>query len=116
MHVSAVTDLAQATVITPDVQRLARTPALEPVLQLLHDARAGLGGESFWSYVHVARGHADLGVVPIAYRWDWAPGVLLVREAGGVAVPTDALGLDGPAVLLANGPALLDALRRRLGA
>lgn len=116
LQVSAVRSIAEATVITPDLQRLARTPALDPVLRLLDQARAGLGGESFWSYVHIARGHADLGVVPIAYRWDWAPGVLLVREAGGAAALTDVLGLDGPAVLLANSPDLLEELRGRLGA
>jgi myo-inositol-1(or 4)-monophosphatase len=44
--------------------------------------------------------------------WDMAAGVVIVREAGGVATHLDgsAIGLENGSILAANSPQLLEAL------
>ena len=115
LRVSHVDDLAASCVALPDVRRLAHTPLRDAVIDVVAHAAAGVGCESFWPYVLVAAGQADLAAVPIAYPWDRAPGFLLVREAGGGAAQHP-FGLDADGVLLANSEPQLQALAARLAA
>jgi myo-inositol-1(or 4)-monophosphatase len=64
-------------------------------------------GSGTLELAYVAAGRLDGWIQPATYRWDWAPGALLVTEAGGRAERTAA----DPEWCIAAAPALFDALR-----
>ena len=76
------------------------------MLSVLHDLFPGvqalrLPGSVALGLAYVAAGRWDAYVHPTAYVWDFAPGVLLVREAGGLVSHLDGapITLTGRAVV-----------------
>jgi fructose-1,6-bisphosphatase/inositol monophosphatase family enzyme len=72
------------------------------LLAALHDLFPGvqamrLTGSTALGLAYVAAGRFDVYVHPSPYAWDFAPGVLLVQEAGGVVTQ-----MDGGPVTLAS--------------
>lgn len=65
---------------------------------------------------YVAAGRLDAYMHPSAFAWDFAPGVLLVREAGGVVsqFSGDAITLTSRSVI-ASGPAMHGEMVARFG-
>ena len=86
-------------------------PGVQPVLRELI-ARVGaprMIGSGTLELAWVAAGRLDGWLQPDPYPWDWWPGALLVREAGGVAGPV-AAARDVPEWHVAASPQLAGAL------
>lgn len=112
LAVSPKADLATALIATgfsyvPE-ERAAQAATLERVLPRVRDVRRS--GSAALDLAWTAAGRYDgFYEVPI-HHWDWAAGVVLVREAGGVVSDLAAVGPSGPG-LVAAGPAMHGALR-----
>jgi len=83
-HVSAVSDIGQATVLTTD-ERFGDHDERRALWRAL-SARAGLarGWGDCFGYLMVATGRAEAMVDPVLSPWDAAPFLPIITEAGGV--------------------------------
>lgn len=109
-QVSAVTDLADASLSYSDHEGWAR----DSWLDLVDAVWRGRAYGDFWSHVMVAEGCVDIAPEPELNLWDMAALVPVVEEAGGRM--TDWSGgpaLQGSSALTSNG-LLHDEVLRRL--
>ncbi|CAA9526160.1 MAG: Inositol-1-monophosphatase, partial [uncultured Thermoleophilia bacterium] len=115
IHVSTLGELDRALVGTgfnyDRAVRAGQAAALGTVLPAVRDVRRG--GSAALDLAWTACGRLDGFWEAGLQRWDWAAGVLLVREAGGVvtAGPT----AHGPVGHVAAGLALAEALAALVG-
>ncbi len=86
--------------------RASQAAALAAVLPAVRDVRRG--GSAALDLAWTACGRLDGFWEAGLQHWDWAAGVLLVREAGGVV--TSGPTAHGPGGHVASGPALHEAL------
>lgn len=112
LSVSQKNDLSDALVATgysylPD-ERAAEAEQLRRVLPRVRDVRR-LGSAAL-DLAWTAAGRFDAYYETPTHHWDWAAGVVLVREAGGVVSELEPVGPSGPG-LVAAGPGLHGALR-----
>jgi myo-inositol-1(or 4)-monophosphatase len=120
VNVSSVETLEQALVhLTVDFREESRVAGLEDLRRLVPQVlRTRNVGSAALALAYLAAGHFDAMVHRHASTWDYAAGVLLVREAGGVV--TDIAG--GPfdesttTLLAAASRTLHGELLRLLGA
>lgn len=111
--VSAVPDLADASLSYSSLSGWAERGALEPFLDLTRACWRTRAYGDFWSYVLLAEGAVDVAAEPEVALHDLAPLALIVAEAGGVF--TDLAGRPGPAggsALATNGRLHAAALAR----
>ena len=80
-HVSAVTDLSQAFIVSTSPRALRRRT--QRYLQLEDQALRTRGWSDCYAYLLVATGRADLALDPVMKPWDAAPFVCILPEAGG---------------------------------
>jgi myo-inositol-1(or 4)-monophosphatase len=89
------------------------------LLAVLHDLFPGvqavrIPGTVALGLAYVAAGRFDAYLHPSPYLWDFAPGELLVREAGGVATEIDGMPLTvASRSIVASGPALHEEMVER---
>jgi histidinol-phosphatase len=83
LHVSAVSDLADAQLSYNDVHTFEARGKGEEVLALGRRCWRTRGFGDFWSHLLVAEGAVDVSVEPVAALWDLAPLQVIVEEAGG---------------------------------
>jgi histidinol-phosphatase len=117
LRVSAIADLAEASIVYGSLGEIIRAGFWEPLAGLIGRAWRDRGFGDFWGHALVAEGNAeamiDVGLEP----WDIAALLVLVEEAGGRL--TDAAGGRGvelPEVVASNGhlhQELLENLARR---
>lgn len=110
--VTAKRDLSDALIATgfsylPE-ERKAAAERLVVVLPRVRDVRRF--GSAALDLAWTAAGRFDGYYEVPTHHWDWAAGVVLVREAGGIVSELAPVGPSGPG-LVAAGPALHDALR-----
>lgn len=104
IHVSAVSDLADATVCFTDVGAFARYEMWEEFLALGAIVQDRRGFSDFWGHALVAEGAADVMVEPVVNLWDVAPFLVIVEEAGGRLTDlTGARRVDGGTAVTTNG-------------
>jgi histidinol-phosphatase len=94
LRVSAVADLADASLSFSGVDEWADAGRLDGFLTLTRQAWRTRGYGDFYSYALVAEGAVDAAAEPQVSLWDLAPLVVLVEEAGGRF--TDLAGRAGP--------------------
>lgn len=80
IHVSAVADLAQATMSSAC---LGHYPDPTPVVELAQRTGRDRAFGDFWSHMLVAEGCCEIGLDPIVSVWDVAALQVIVEEAGG---------------------------------
>lgn len=94
IRVSQVADLADAQLSFSGLDGWSDRKALDRVMDLgLRCWRSRAFGD-FWSHLLVAEGACDIGLDPVATRWDLAALAVIVEEAGGRF--TDLAGEEGP--------------------
>jgi histidinol-phosphatase len=114
IHVSGVTDLADAQVLYGsgrDIALSGRAPGFD---RLLHDVWRERGFGDFWGYALLAEGAAEAVIEVGLMAWDAAAPTVLIEEAGGRA--TDLEGrraIDSGSFLASNGH-LHETVRARL--
>lgn len=112
LRVSDKTDLSDALIATGysylSEERAAEAAMLESVLPRIRDIRR-LGSAAL-DLAWTAAGRFDGYYETPTHHWDWAAGVVLVREAGGLVGQLPAVGPSGPG-LVAAGKGLYDTLR-----
>ncbi|WP_019202693.1 histidinol-phosphatase [Tsukamurella sp. 1534] len=114
IRVSAVSEIADASISFSDLSYFADREARARFLALADDAWRLRGYGDFWSYCLVAEGAVDVAAEPEVSLWDLAAVEILVREAGGVFTGYDgAPGPHGGSAIAAN-PALHPYVLRRL--
>ena len=106
------TDLADALVATgfsyvPE-ERAVQAGVLHRVLPRVRDIRRA--GAASLDLAWTASGRYDAYYEVPTHHWDWAAGIVIVREAGARVGDLNAIGPSGPG-LIAAGPGLYDALR-----
>jgi myo-inositol-1(or 4)-monophosphatase len=89
-------------------ERAAQAEMLARVLPRVRDVRRF--GSAALDLAWTAAGRVDGYYEVPTHHWDWAAGVVLVREAGGMVSELDAVGPSGPGIIAA-GPALHASLR-----
>lgn len=112
LSVSDQADLGDALIATgfsylPE-ERAAEAEILARVLPRVRDVRRA--GSAALDMAWTAAGRFDGYYEVPTHHWDWAAGVVLVREAGGIVSELAPVGPSGPG-LVAAGPRLHDALR-----
>jgi histidinol-phosphatase len=117
IRVSAITDLARATVSTGNLKTLARSRAWEGLSRLIGLAYSTRGYGDFVHYHLLARGALDVVIESNVNILDIAALTVIVREAGGTFTDLQGqeVGLDTISVLATNGP-LHSQVREVLGA
>ncbi len=119
MRVSSVSPLSQAMVGTGfPFKSLELLPSYLGEFDRVLRAASGVrrGGSAALDLVYLAQGSLDAFWEKILMPWDFAAGIVLVQEAGGVLARPDGSALDftpGP-VTGANSVALLEELRSLL--
>jgi len=114
IHVSGVTDLADAQVLygsRRDIAQSGRAPGFD---RLLQDVWRERGFGDFWGYALLAEGAAEAMIEVGLMAWDAAAPTVLIEEAGGRA--TDLEGrraIDSGSFLASNGH-LHETVRTRL--
>jgi histidinol-phosphatase len=114
LHVSAVGELADASVAYSSLTGWEEQGRLPGLLQLSRGVWRTRAYGDFWSHVLVAEGAVDASFEPEVSLWDLAPLQVVVEEAGGRF--TDLAGVarpDGGSAVCSNGllhEALLAAL------
>ncbi len=83
IHVSGVTDLADAHLGYGDAERWAAAGFADRFEALAAQCWRARGLGDFWIHVLVAEGAFDLAVEPDLALWDLAPLLVIVEEAGG---------------------------------
>ena len=104
LQVSAVTELADASVAYSSLTGWAEQGRLPGLLQLSRDVWRTRAYGDFWSHVMVAEGAVDASFEPEVSLWDLAPLQVVVEEAGGRF--TDLAGAarpDGGSAVCSNG-------------
>ena len=87
-RVSAVTDLADASLSYSELAEWAAIDALPAFLDLTASCWRTRAYGDFWSYLLVAEGAVDIAVEPELSLWDLAALVPIVTEAGGTFTDT----------------------------
>ena len=104
LRVSAVGELADASVAYSSLTGWEEQGRLQGLLQLSRDVWRTRAYGDFWSHVLVAEGAVDASFEPEVSLWDLAPLQVVVEEAGGRF--TDLSGADRPdggSVVCSNG-------------
>jgi histidinol phosphatase-like enzyme (inositol monophosphatase family) len=114
-QVSAVRDLAAATITTTD-ERFPDHPELGNRWRTLGSrvAVARSWGDCF-GYLMVATGRAEAMVDPVLSAWDAAPFLPIIREAGGVFTDWNGRETIRGGSAIATNAALASAIRQALG-
>jgi histidinol-phosphatase len=102
--VSAVSDIANASLSYSSLSGWEEQGRLEGLLQLSRDCWRTRGLGDFWSHVLVAEGAVDASFEPEVSLWDTAPLQVIVEEAGGRF--SDLSGQarpDGGSIVCSNG-------------
>jgi histidinol-phosphatase len=94
LHVSAVADLADASLSYSDLREWERAGRREEFLALQDQVWRTRAYGDFWSYMLVAEGGVDVATEPRLELYDMAALDVIVREAGGRFTSLD--GDDGP--------------------
>jgi histidinol-phosphatase len=115
IHVSAVSDLADASISYSSIKGWREVDRREEFLQLTDDCWRSRAFGDFWSYMLVAEGAVDIAAEPDLAVYDMAALVPIVTEAGGRF--TSLAGRDGPwgGNALATNGLLHDQVLDRLG-
>ncbi len=115
----AQTDLSRALIelnLGRSEQKRYAARTLAALIPCVRDVRRG--GSAAVGLAELATGRVDAAWIPAVQLWDYAAGVLLVLEAGGVVGnldgPSDVVPLQGD--VLAAPPALWEPLRRLIRA
>ena len=117
LRVSAIADMAQASLVHGSLGAIIRAGLWEPLAGLMARAWRDRGFGDFWGHTLVAEGKAEAMIEIGLKPWDIAALLVLVEEAGGRL--TDAAGSRGvhlPEVVTSNGHLhreLLESLARR---
>jgi histidinol-phosphatase len=83
IHVSDVTAIEDAHVLTAQLGDVLRGPYREGVEDLIRDAWRDRGFGDFWAHMLVAGGGADVMLEPELNLWDFAAPQVVVEVAGG---------------------------------
>lgn len=83
IHVSSVSAIEEAGVVTGDIEEWFGTPMEARMRSLESRAKRRRGFGDFWGHMLVARGAMEMMVEPSLAIWDWAALVPVVTEAGG---------------------------------
>jgi histidinol-phosphatase len=111
IHVSRVSELADATLCFTDVGAFLRYGMWDEFVAIAAKVWDRRGFSDFWGHVLVAEGVADLMLEPIVNLWDIAPIIVIAEEAGGRLTDRDgARRVDGGTALTTNGLLHEDAL------
>ncbi|QPK79728.1 histidinol-phosphatase [Corynebacterium lizhenjunii] len=94
LRVSAVSQLADASVAISSLSGWAEAGVREQLIALTDSAWRLRGYGDFWNYCLLAEGAVDVAVEPEVSLWDLAAPCLLVQEAGGTF--TNRAGEPGP--------------------
>lgn len=94
LSVSAVTDLADASLSYASLEAWSTVGRGHAAVELTERVWRSRGYGDFWSYMLVAEGAVDLAAEPELSLWDMAAVVPIVTEAGGRF--TDLTGRPGP--------------------
>ena len=115
IHVSAVSDVADASLSYSSLKGWRDVDRHDEFLQLTDDCWRSRAYGDFWSYMLVAEGAVDIAAEPSLAVYDMAALVPIVAEAGGRF--TSLAGKDGPwgGNALATNGLLHDELLERLG-
>src|SRR4051812_44253385 len=118
LHVSAVADLADASLSYSDLAEWERAGRLEAFLELQRAVWRSRAYGDFWSYMLVAEGGVDVAAEPDLELYDMAALVPVVVEAGGRFTSLDGISdlTGGGSAVVTNGRlhgAVLDALASR---
>lgn len=104
IHVSAVTDLADAHLCLSAVTEWDAVGRLDAIIELERRCWRTRGFGDLWSYMLVAEGSVDIGLDPKASVWDLAAMQVIVEEAGGrFSDLSGAPRLDGGNAVATNG-------------
>ena len=101
---SAVADIADASLSYSSLSGWEQQGRLEGLLQLSRDCWRTRALGDFWSHVLVAEGAVDASFEPEVSLWDTAPLQVIVEEAGGRF--SDLSGQarpDGGSIVCSNG-------------
>ena len=104
MQASTVARLAEATVCDDYRRNIERATRGHPLVRLARHCSSTVNPHQGHSMLAVASGEADIALDSGGGPWDYAPFVILVEEAGGVA--SDIQGqarFDGGSLLVTNG-------------
>jgi histidinol-phosphatase len=104
IHVSAVSELADAQFLWSGIEEWDAIGRTESVLALAGRCWRSRGLGDFWQYMLVAEGAAEIALDPEVKLWDLAAPQLIVEEAGGRF--TDLNGIarpDGGSGVATNG-------------
>jgi histidinol-phosphatase len=114
IHVSGVTDLADASLCYSSLDGWEERGHLDTMLNLMRGSWRSRAYGDFYGYMLVAEGAVDIMVEPELQVWDFAALVPIVTEAGGAI--TDLAGRQlQPAksdTMATNGPLHAEVLRR----
>jgi histidinol-phosphatase len=104
ISVSAIKDLASASLSFSSISGWADFGRRDPFLALTDDVWRVRAYGDFWSYCLVAEGAVDIAAEPEVKLWDLAPLDILVREAGGTFTNLDgSAGPHGGSAVATNG-------------
>ena len=102
IHVSAVSDLADASLSYSDVQGWERYP--DALRQLQSNTWRSRAYGDFWSHALVAEGAIDIAIEPELGIWDMVAFAAIVAEAGGIVTALDGgTFIEGGNALSTNG-------------
>ncbi len=105
LHVSAVADLADASLSYSDLAEWERAGRLEAFLELQRSVWRSRAYGDFWSYMLVAEGGVDVAAEPDLQLYDMAALVPVVVEAGGRFTSLE--GADALADMTGGGSAVV---------
>ena len=104
LHVSAVSELADAQVVYGSARDLLASPLVPGFGHWLEGAWRDRGFGDFWGYTLIAEGAAEAMVEVGLSPWDIAAPMLLVEEAGGRVTDLDGRRtVTGPGFVTSNG-------------
>ena len=110
IHVSAISQMADASLSYSDVQGWEHYPHALSTLQAQTWRSRAFG--DFWSHVLVAEGALDIAIEPSLGLWDMVAFAAIVQEAGGHVTALDGQSfIAGGNALSTNGILHVDALR-----
>ena len=111
IHVSDITDLADAQLVWSGIEEWDAISGFDRVVELGRRCWRTRGVGDAWQYMLVAEGAAEIATDPEATLWDLAAVSIVVEEAGGTFTGLD--GAAGPGAgsgLATNGPLHAEAL------
>jgi histidinol-phosphatase len=83
IHVSAVSDLADAQLTCGGIKEWYEIARVDAFVELARQCWRSRGVGDFWQYMLVAEGAAEIALDPAASLWDLAALQVVVEEAGG---------------------------------